>query len=140
MEFAATLAKTFTFDAAHCLPGLPPDHKCARLHGHTYEVELQVRGPVRENGFVVDYADLAALWQPLFDEIDHRYLNDVPGLECPSTEMLAAWMWSRLSALCAPDGDLASKSYCFALLQRIRIKESSTTWCEVHRPSYTKHG
>lgn len=139
-EFVATIAKTFTFDAAHCLPELPAGHKCARLHGHTYEVEFVLRGPVAADGFVVDYDDIAAMWKPIHDTVDHRYLNEIPGLECPSTEMLAWWMWDRLSFLCAPDGELANKHYCFARLTTIRIKESSTTWCEVSRPSYTKHG
>jgi 6-pyruvoyltetrahydropterin/6-carboxytetrahydropterin synthase len=122
----ATIAKRFTFDAAHHLPTVPPDHKCRRLHGHTYEVEFILSGPVGENGFVVDYADIAAAWQPIFDEIDHRLLNDVPGLEVPSTENLCAWMFGRL----VDDGrpGLESLRTCLA---KIRIYESSTTWCEM---------
>jgi 6-pyruvoyltetrahydropterin/6-carboxytetrahydropterin synthase len=118
----ATLAKRFTFDAAHCLPKLGPDHKCHRLHGHTYEVELVFRGRVQENGFVVDYDKIAEAWQPIHDELDHRYLNDVPGLETPSTEVLCGWMWKRLEMW----NDLV----------KIHIKESSTTWCEMTRAEY----
>jgi len=115
----ATIAKRFTFDAAHHLPTVPADHKCHRMHGHTYEVELVFRGDIGANGFVVDYADIAEAWQPIHDALDHRVLNDVPGLEIPSTEILAAWILDRLSI--------------WNQLVRVRINESSTTWCEMER-------
>lgn len=113
-----TIAKSFTFDSAHCLTTLPEAHKCHNLHGHTYRVTLIVRGPVDEHGFVVDYSVLAAAWQPLHEILDHRFLNDVPGLECPSTEVLAAWIGDRLA------GPIPQ-------LIRIRLEESATTWAEV---------
>lgn len=112
----ATLSKSFTFDAAHCLPRLPAGHKCANLHGHTYRVELICRGYVQENGFVVDYDDIARAWAPLHEQLDHKYLNDVYGLETPSTEHLCAWIIMRI--------DLPS-------LVAVRVYESSTTWCEM---------
>ncbi len=89
----ATLAKRFTFDAAHCLPKLPAGHKCQRLHGHTYEVEIVCRGNADARGFVVDYDEIASVWRHIHDKLDHRYLNEIPGLETPSTEHLVAWMF-----------------------------------------------
>lgn len=115
-----TIAKKFTFDAAHFLPTVPPGHKCARMHGHTYEVELVFRGPTSEEGFCrgIDYADITAAWQKIHDVIDHRVLNEITGLAVPSTEHLAAWVIARLR----PDFPFA--------LHSVRISESSTTWCE----------
>ncbi len=118
----ATVSKRFTFDAAHHLDRLPPDHKCHRMHGHTYEVELVFFGIVGDNGFVIDYADIANVWGPLHERLDHRVLNEVPGLEVPSTENLAAWIFAHMAVLSlAPTYQL----------QRVIVYESSTTWCEV---------
>ncbi len=76
---------------------VPADHKCARLHGHSYAVTLRVRGPVDEDlGWVVDFADLKAAFEPLLAQLDHNYLNEVPGLENPTSENLAIWIWDRL--------------------------------------------
>lgn len=114
----ATLSKSFTFDAAHRLDGLPPDHKCHRLHGHTYHVEVIVAGVVQANGFVIDYAEIAAAWAPIHEALDHRLLNEVGGLEVPSTEVLCSWIIRRLRER-------------LSSLARIRVYESSTTWCEM---------
>jgi 6-pyruvoyltetrahydropterin/6-carboxytetrahydropterin synthase len=123
----ATLAKRFTFDAAHCLPRLPAGHKCANLHGHTYEVELVCRGKVDDVGFVIDYDVIAMAWRPVHDQLDHRYLNDIPGLETPSTEHLVAWMFRWFHEHTELDPGQAF----WPVLHSIRIKESSTTWCEM---------
>jgi 6-pyruvoyltetrahydropterin/6-carboxytetrahydropterin synthase len=89
--------KRFSFEAAHRLPNVPAEHKCARLHGHSYQVVVRVAGPVCESsGWVRDFADLATAWEPLHDELDHRYLNDIDGLENPTAEVLAVWIWARL--------------------------------------------
>lgn len=91
------LFKEFTFEAAHRLPNVPEGHKCARLHGHSFHVRLTVQGPVGErSGWVMDFADLKAAWKPLDDALDHRYLNDIDGLENPTSEVLAMWVWQRL--------------------------------------------
>src|ERR671927_140598 len=90
--------KEFAFEAAHRLPHVPDGHKCARLHGHSFRVEVHVAGALREpEGWVMDFADLKAAWAPLDDALDHRYLNDVPGLENPTSEVLARWIWERLA-------------------------------------------
>jgi 6-pyruvoyltetrahydropterin/6-carboxytetrahydropterin synthase len=91
------LFKEFSFEAAHRLPNVASDHKCARLHGHSFRVEVEVIGEVgSETGWVMDFADLRAAWQPLHDQLDHRFLNELPGLDNPTSEVLAGWIWDRL--------------------------------------------
>jgi 6-pyruvoyltetrahydropterin/6-carboxytetrahydropterin synthase len=90
--------REFTFEAAHRLPGVPEGHKCRRLHGHSFRVEVHVSGEVDpEAGWVMDFADLKAAFAPLHDQLDHRYLNEVPGLANPTSEVLARWIWERLA-------------------------------------------
>ncbi len=89
--------KEFTFEAAHRLPNLPPEHKCSRLHGHSFRVRVFVEGPVDERtGWVMDFGDIKALCKPVIDELDHRYLNEIPGLENPTSERIALWLWNRI--------------------------------------------
>lgn len=118
------ISKTFDFDAAHYLPHVADDHKCKRLHGHTYRVEIRMTGERQTDGYargmVVDYDDIAAAWAPLHDMLDHRLLNDIGGLENPTTEVLAPWILTRISI------DLPQVS-------AVRVYESSTTWCEARR-------
>jgi 6-pyruvoyltetrahydropterin/6-carboxytetrahydropterin synthase len=89
--------KSFTLESAHRLPNVPAGHKCARVHGHSFRVEIHVRGPLHpELGWVMDFADVKDAFEPLFRQLDHHYLNDVPGLENPTSEHLARWIWQRL--------------------------------------------
>jgi 6-pyruvoyltetrahydropterin/6-carboxytetrahydropterin synthase len=91
------LRKTFQFEAAHLLPNLPADHKCRRLHGHSFRAEIAVSGPVDPKlGWVMDYADISDVFKPLWEQLDHRYLNEVPGLENPTSENVAIWIWNKL--------------------------------------------
>jgi 6-pyruvoyltetrahydropterin/6-carboxytetrahydropterin synthase len=91
------LVHEFRFESAHRLPKVPPGHKCARLHGHSFKVEVAIAGLTNpETGWFIDFGELHALWQPIHDQLDHNYLNEVPGLENPTSENLAKWLWDRL--------------------------------------------
>lgn len=118
------IAKEFDFDASHWLPHVAAGHKCGRMHGHTYRVEVSLVGEPDSRGMVVDYSELAAAWQPIHDAIDHRTLNEVPGLENPTTEILSPWVWERFRvALGAATGENGENL-------RVRVYESKTTYCE----------
>ena len=89
--------KEFTFEAAHRLPYAGDGHKCTRLHGHSFRVELHVSGePHAEKGWIVDFSEIKAAFRPLHDQLDHSYLNEVDGLENPTSEHLALWIWKRV--------------------------------------------
>lgn len=109
--------KEFSFDAAHLLPNVPEGHKCRRLHGHTYTVRVFVRGEPDDNvGWIIDFADIKEAFDPIRERLDHYYLNEIEGLENPTAEMLARWIWQRLAPRL--DG-----------LCRIEIQETCTSGC-----------
>jgi 6-pyruvoyltetrahydropterin/6-carboxytetrahydropterin synthase len=90
--------REFTFEAAHRLPRVPAGHKCARLHGHSYRVEVHISGDVDlTTGWIMDFGELKAAVSPVISELDHYYLNEVAGLGNPTSENLARWMWDRLA-------------------------------------------
>lgn len=89
--------KKFTFEAAHSLPNVPQGHKCSRLHGHSYSVEVHISGePDAKLGWIMDFAELSAAVAPVIKELDHYYLNDIDGLENPTSENIARWLWPRI--------------------------------------------
>lgn len=97
MTFSAEIYREFTFEAAHRLPNVPEGHKCSRLHGHSYRVEVHVSDVVSEDaGWVQDFGDLKSAFKPLEDKLDHNYLNEIEGLANPTSEILAKWIWDRL--------------------------------------------
>ena len=105
--------KTFQIEAAHRLPHVPAGHKCARLHGHSFRIEVHVEGePGAETGWVMDFADVKAAFAPLFEQLDHRYLNDIPGLENPTSENLARWIWRELKPVLPALGKLVVHETC----------------------------
>ena len=92
------LERSYRFEAAHFLPKVPAGHKCARMHGHSYAIEVTIEGDVdSERGWVVDFAEIDEHAQPLVKQLDHQVLNEIEGLANPTSELLAAWWWQRLA-------------------------------------------
>ncbi|GGG56918.1 6-carboxy-5,6,7,8-tetrahydropterin synthase [Pseudohongiella nitratireducens] len=109
--------KEFSFEAAHRLPNVPEDHKCARLHGHSFQIRLSVSGPVGEvSGWVMDFGDIKQAFKPILNQLDHYYLNDIEGLENPTSENIARWIWDKLKPT-LPE------------LSEIQIRETCTSGC-----------
>jgi 6-pyruvoyltetrahydropterin/6-carboxytetrahydropterin synthase len=97
----ARLTKDFTFEAAQTLPAAPEGHKCRKMHGHSFKVEVSVEGEVdRASGWVYDHAQIGAAMKPLVAQLDHSYLNEIAGLENPTIENMAAWFWEKLAPQC----------------------------------------
>ncbi|WP_166824159.1 6-carboxytetrahydropterin synthase QueD [Thalassoroseus pseudoceratinae] len=111
------LYKDLTFEAAHRLPNLPEGHKCRRLHGHSFRVRVWVSGPVdAETGWVMDFSEIKKACAPLIDQLDHYYLNEIEGLENPTSENIARWIWQRLASQ-------------LPLLDRVEVRETCTSGC-----------
>jgi 6-pyruvoyltetrahydropterin/6-carboxytetrahydropterin synthase len=109
--------KEFTIEAAHRLPNVPAGHKCARLHGHSFRIAVYVDGPLQPGlGWVMDFGDIKAAFAPIEEQLDHNYLNDIPGLENPTSEELAKWLWRRLKPK-------------LPLLSQVLVRETCTSGC-----------
>nr|WP_218649283.1 6-carboxytetrahydropterin synthase QueD [Pseudomonas taiwanensis] len=117
-RYSVEIFKEFIFEAAHRLPHVPAGHKCGRLHGHSFRVAIYIEGePDPYTGWIRDFSELKAIFKPLYEQLDHNYLNEIPGLENPTSEVLAKWIWQELKPL-LPE------------LSRIRIHETCTSGCE----------
>ena len=107
--------KSFIFDSAHFLPFVSEGHKCKNMHGHTYKLTVFVEGQLMEpEGWIIDYGDLKAHLKPVIDLLDHNCLNEVPGLENPTSEVLSVWIWNKIKPLLPG-------------LKRIELNETATS-------------
>lgn len=114
--------KEFSFEAAHSLPNVPEGHKCGRLHGHSYRVQIHVSGePDQDLGWIMDFAEIKKQVKPVIKELDHYYLNEIPGLDNPTSENLAIWIWNRLKP-------------SLPVLCRVVICETCTSGCIYEGP------
>ncbi|QCI18944.1 6-carboxytetrahydropterin synthase QueD [Buchnera aphidicola] len=112
-----TIFKDFQFEAAHYLPNLPKQHKCRRLHGHSFFVRIEIKGEVdKDKGWIMDYKEIKLLFQPIYEQLDHHFLNNISGLENPTSEVLAKWIWDRLK----PN---------LSMLSSVMVKETCTSGC-----------
>jgi len=120
LKYKTEIAKEFSFEAAHILPNVPLGHKCGRLHGHSFKVVITVSGKVNPfTGWIVDFEDIKQAFMPLHQILDHRYLNEIEGLENPTSEVLAAFILERLQI---PG----------ALVIKVMVKETCTSSCTVY--------
>ncbi|PYF02519.1 6-pyruvoyltetrahydropterin/6-carboxytetrahydropterin synthase [Rhodopseudomonas faecalis] len=112
------ITQAFRFEAAHRLPNVPPTHRCHRMHGHSYRVELQLQGDVdATTGFVVDFFEIEAAFGGLLAQLDHHCLNDIEGLENPTAENIAIWIWQRTKP-------------ALPQLAQVRVFETPDCWAE----------
>ena len=117
------LTKQFHFEAAHDLPTFPPEHKCRRLHGHSFRFDVVVEGDVDPAlGYLIDYGQIKTVADPIVARLDHYYLNKIDGLSNPTAENLAKWLWDRLKPL-------------IPLLASIKVYETCTSACEYSGPA-----
>ncbi len=125
MSEVIELVKDFRFEAAHFLPQVPEGHKCRRIHGHSFRGEVAVRGPIDPTiGWVMDFADLKKAVDPIVAQLDHYLLNEIAGLENPTSELLAVWIWKQLVPM-VPN------------LFRVTIEETCTSRCHYFGPAGT---
>ncbi len=107
------LEKTFRFEAAHWLPHVPEGHKCGRMHGHSFRVTVVVEGEVDQgSGWVIDYGIIKKAFAPLEQQLDHYCLNEIDGLENPTSEVLAQWIWDKLKPTLTQLFEVAVEETC----------------------------
>ena len=112
------ISQAFKFEAAHRLPNVAPSHRCSRLHGHSYRIEVQLDGPIDPvTGFVADFFDMEASFADIMQALDHQCLNDVEGLENPTAENIAVWIWQRVKRK-------------LTHLASVRVYETADCWAE----------
>ena len=110
-----TLTHDFTLESAHFLPNLPEDHRCRRVHGHTFVVEVHVTGKIDPaKGWLMDYADLKTSFEPIRTALDHRLLNEIEGLENPTSELISLWIWNRLQVALPGLSEIVVRETCSA--------------------------
>ena len=118
MVMRVRLSKTFHFEAAHDLPTFPDRHKCRRLHGHSFRFDVVVEGDVDPaKGYLIDYGEIKQAAEPVVKQLDHYYLNEIEGLNNPTAENLARWIWLKLKP-------------ALPLLAAIIVHETCTSGCE----------
>ena len=111
--------KEFTFEAAHKLPLVPENHKCFNLHGHSFKVKIYIDGQINEMGWVMDFSELKKICSQYISELDHSYLNEIVGLENPTSENIAVWLWERLRSQ-------------LPQLYSIKVMETCNSGCEYY--------
>jgi 6-pyruvoyltetrahydropterin/6-carboxytetrahydropterin synthase len=122
MTDTVEIFREFTFEAAHRLPFVPQDHKCGRLHGHSYRVAVHAEGPIDPTtGWLIDFGEIKAAFEPISKRLDHYYLNEIDGLENPTSEVLAQWIWNEL----APS---------LPAISAITVRETCTSGCTYRGP------
>ena len=109
--------KVFNCESAHRLPNVPEGHKCGRLHGHSFRIDICVRGPVaEETGWVMDFADIGAAFKPVYEQLDHHYLNEIEGLSNPTSENLSRRIWRQLRP-------------SLPMLSKVAVRETCNSGC-----------
>jgi 6-pyruvoyltetrahydropterin/6-carboxytetrahydropterin synthase len=111
MQYATTMSREYSFEAAHSLPKVPDGHKCKRVHGHNYVLHVLVHGDVADNGMIMDFWDLDKIVKPIVEIVDHRNLNDIEGLDNPTAELIARWFLNKIRADMPEDYEIAVRLY-----------------------------
>jgi len=92
--------KEFSFDSAHFLPNVPEGHKCKNMHGHTYRLRVFIKGALDPQlGWIMDFKELKDILSPVIDQLDHRLINDIPGLQNPTAENITVWIWKQIQPM-----------------------------------------
>jgi 6-pyruvoyltetrahydropterin/6-carboxytetrahydropterin synthase len=121
------ISKEFTFDSAHhlhCYEG-----KCQSLHGHTYKLQVIMRGKVDHRGITIDFGDIKRIAKArIIDHLDHQYLNEVLPPMNTTAENMVVWMFEQIHAAL-----IEEKLYPDVMLEEIRLWETPTSYAAVTR-------